>query len=301
MPTSELEQVNVFWFRRDLRLADNAGLSSALRSNLPVLPIFIFDIDILNGLSDPFDSRVTFIHQQLESINRELIQIGSGLTVLYGTVESSFEKLAIQYKINTIYCNHDYEPYAKQRDELIKQRFAAQSIEFKDFKDQVIFERLEIVKNDGQPYTVFTPYMKKWKLKFLADRDVLAAYNTSISNFLQLPARPVMSLESIAFKKSPIEVPLEPNIDLQQISKYHVNRNFPALNGTTRLSVHLRFGTISIRKLVAIAVDQNETFLNELIWREFYMMILWNYPRVVNGAFKSVYNQIPWVNDEASF
>jgi len=292
--------ISIFWFRRDLRLEDNAGLYHALKSGLPVLPVFIFDTQILDALEDKKDRRVTFIHNALAGQYRKLVDLGSSLCVMHGTPEDCFNRLSNDYTINAVYTNHDYEPYARQRDGRIAAMLSAKNIAFHTYKDQVIFEKQEVIKDDGEPYTVFTPYSRKWKEK-LTD-FYLRPYPCSryFNRFYQLQPLPFPSLKDIGFEYAdPGTGPATLNEEIAL--HYDKTRDFPALNGTSRLGVHLRFGTISIRYLAAKARNLNGTFLNELIWREFYQAILWHFPYVVNGSFKKQYDRIEWRNNEAEF
>lgn len=292
--------ISIHWFRRDLRLEDNAALYHALKSGHPVLPVFIFDTTILNQLENKKDHRVIFIHRQLEKLQSQLTKLGSNLITYHGTPEKCWKEIISNYNVKSVYTNHDYEPDAIQRDEKIKQLLAAHNIPFYTFKDQVIFEKDEIIKDDGKPYTVYTPYSKKWLNKLNA--FYLKSYPTEklFSNFLQLETGKLHSLKEISFIDDSIIFPSE-NINTEIIKNYKEQRDFPAVNGTTRLSVHLRFGTISIRKLATIAQATSDTWLNEICWREFYMQILWHFPYVVNSAFKPAYNEIKWRNNEEEF
>lgn len=294
------QEVALFWFRRDLRLDDNAGFYHALKSVIPVLPIFIFDRLILDDLEDKQDRRVSFIYDQLQQMQQELVAHGSSLRVIYGTPDEAFKMLTDSFSVKAVYTNHDYEPYALRRDEAIGAFLQSQSIPFYTYKDQVVFEKDEVLKDDGKPYTVYTPYSKKWKA--LVNDFYLKPYPTKkyFSNLLQHEATPIPTLASMGFQYTSYEVPA-PVLDEKIARRYHETRNTPGLAGTTRLSVHLRFGTISIRKLAAESRLLNEKLLNELIWREFFMMILWHFPHTVNQAFKPVYDQIAWRRSEADF
>jgi deoxyribodipyrimidine photo-lyase len=296
-----MERTNIFWFRRDLRLEDNTALHHALQSSLPVLPIFIFDKNILDRLEDNNDRRVTFIHQSLQQLWLQLKEMGSGLQVYYGTPGEIFKKLLQEYQVEQVFANHDYEPYGKERDVQIAKQLHEKSALLKTYKDIVIFEKDEVLKDDGTPYTVFTPYSRKWKLHFHQKKIQSWNSKNEYANFLQLPAKPMPHLKEIGFNETPGIFP-PPEVGGGLIKKYKEQRDFPGINGTSRLGIHLRFGTISIRKLVLQAADQNETFLNELIWREFYQAILWHFPKVGEGkSFRVSYDNIPWVNDEAMF
>lgn len=295
-----MQKIAIFWFRRDLRLEDNAGLYSALKSGVPVLPVFIFDTNILDKLENKTDRRVHFIMDAVNSLNTQLQKSGSSLKVLHGTPQDAFKQLAKEYTIEAAYTNHDYEPYAKERDGFISDFLKSQNIPFKTFKDQCIFEKEEVTKDDRKPYTVFTPYSRKWKAK-LTD-FYIKAYPTEkyFKNFYQTKGFDIPTVEAIGFKRSDLVTP-SPKANLDTIKHYKEQRDFPALNGTSRLSVHLRFGTVSIRALVKIALKHNETWLNELIWRDFYMMILDHFPHVVSGAFKPQYDRIVWRSNEQEF
>ena len=292
--------ISVFWFRRDLRLGDNHGLYHALRSNYPVLPVFIFDKNILEPLPDKKDKRVNLIYDTLKTINDDLIKIHSSLLIIHDEPLKAFQKLCSRFNVKEVYSNDDYEPYAIQRDKEIDGFLRSKQIRFHTFKDQVIFEKNDVLKKDGTPYTVFTPYSKLWKEKFSADRTVFYPSAKAAGNFLKLKPFDFPSLDEIGFEKNHHCVP-ELQIDKQIISSYEKTRDFPALGGTTKLSAHLRFGTVSVRKLAAIATELNPRWLDELIWREFFMMILFHFPHVVTESFKKAYDKIPWRNDEKEF
>ena len=296
-----MQKVNIFWFRRDLRLHDNAGLYHALREKYPTIPVFIFDKIILDQLEEKEDKRVEFIRDALIELQEKLEKKESSLEVYYGTPEEVFKKLIKEYDIQTVFTNHDYEPYAIERDELIKDLLVKNNIGFKTYKDQVIFEKDEVLKDDGNPYTIYTPYSRKWKATltdFYIKSYPLEKYD---KNFFKQHPRRIPSLASVGFKQTEKKFPSK-NPGEQLIKQYDKTRNFPATEGTSRLGIHLRFGTISIRKLVAKAEELNATFLNELIWREFYMSILWHFPRVGrHKAFKPEYDSIKWRNNEDEF
>jgi deoxyribodipyrimidine photo-lyase len=291
--------MNIFWFRRDLRLDDNKALFEALTASSQILPIFIFDENILNQLPKN-DARVSFIHQLLEKINHKLQEIGKSLAIFHGNPETIFQKLIAENKIEKLYFNHDYEPYARERDKLIYNLLQSNNIEIKNYKDQVIFEKSEVTKDDGLPYVVFTPYSKKWKEKF--QTTPLNHYKSEEYLHKITPHYyPFLSIDQIGFTQSTIQVP---NYDISQnlIQNYEQTRNFPALAQTSLLAPHLRFGSISIRKAVAKAIAQkNETFWNELIWREFFMQILWHYPHTKNTSFRPKYDNIKWENNQQQF
>jgi deoxyribodipyrimidine photo-lyase len=284
-------EIVIFWFRRDLRLEDNHGLHEAIKTGLPVLPIFIFDTQIVGRLEGKQDRRVDYIHQALQEIHE---QLGSGLSVYLGTPQEVFKNLTETYTVRFVFCNEDYEPSAIKRDEEIKAFLSAKSIQLCSYKDQVIFSKNDILKSDGTPYTVFTPYARRWveKLSNLAEYN---SYPTTIVKTQQFP-----SLEELGFKKTDI-VFHKPVLDKNIVSSYHLNRDYPALDATSRLGLALRFGTISVRKCVRFAKDLNETWLKELIWREFFMQILYHFPGVVSSSFKAKYDNIKWRNNEAEF
>lgn len=290
----------IFWFRRDLRLQDNAGLYHALKNNREVTPVFIFDREILNRLEDPDDARVSFIHQQLTRLNQELQQLGSSLSVFYGNPPDIFRELINKhFGLRAVYTNHDYEPYARERDEQVRMLCAGRNISFHTFKDQCIFEKDEVMKDDGKPYTVFTPYKNKWLRKL--NSFYLRSYPTEkyIHHFSRQQPAPVISLEAMGFRASEIAFP--PAGYQAVLKDYRELRDIPSVKGTSRISVHLRFGTVSIRELARTSKDQSEAWLNELIWRDFYFMILWHFPQVVHSAFKPVYDKIRWRNHEEEF
>ena len=291
--------MNIYWFRRDLRLEDNKGLLEALQSGASVLPIFIFDIAILNQLPKD-DARVTFIHKLLGEIHTELQKTGKSLAVFYGDPIEIFKKLISENPIQNLYANRDYEPYARKRDKSIYEFLASHNIEFKSFKDQVIFEKSEVTKNDGLPYVVYTPYSRKWKENF--KKIKLQFYNSENHlDKLALHSYSFLSLKDIGFETSSIKVsPFDISENL--IQNYEATRNFPALNKTSYLGAYLRFGAVSIRKMIEKAIlEKNETFWNELIWREFFMQILWHYPHTSSKSFRPKYEAIQWNNNEIEF
>lgn len=294
------EAVSIFWYRRDLRIHDNRGLLEALNGEHPVLPLFIFDSEILDKLEDKADARVEFIHKELVKLNKSYQAVGSRLHVYHGKPLDIYKNLFKEFDVRAVYCNHDYEPYASQRDETIATFCKENQAEFKSFKDQVIFEKEEVVKDDGSPYVVFTPYSKKWKSQLTNTSFNSCPSEMYISNTLRTNAQEIISLNALGFKTAEISFP-DREAKLAIINTYDKTRNFPAINGTSRLAVHLRFGTISIRELARTAKASNESFLNELIWREFYMMILWHFPHVAKRAFRGKYDQIEWRNNEKEF
>lgn len=296
------DSVNIFWFRRDLRLDDNAGLFYALKEKKPVLPIFIFDRDILDKLEDKEDRRVAFIYSAILELQQQLIKLKGTLKVYYGYPYEVFKSLVDEYEIEKVFTNHDYEPYAKDRDRRIQELLETKNITFHTFKDQVIFEKGEVLKDNGLPYTVFTPYSRKWKEKL--NEFFLSSYNNHkyFNNFYHHSPFEIPSIESMGFKNLRFDFPSK-TLKEEIIKKYGETRDFPGVeNGTSRLGVHLRFGTVSIRDIAKIAKGINETYLGELIWRDFYQMILWHFPKVGQGrAFKPEFEKVEWRNNEEEF
>tara|TARA_R110000868_G_scaffold145181_4_gene365295 strand:+ start:83049 stop:84359 length:1311 start_codon:yes stop_codon:yes gene_type:complete len=297
------EKVAVFWFRRDLRIDDNIGFLAALKGGHPVLPIFIFDKEILDKLPKN-DARVSFIYETIQNMKNELQKLtNSTIALFYTTPEAVFTELCTTYDIQKVYTNRDYEPYALKRDAIIKEVLAQKNIEFKSYKDQVVFEKDDIVKDDGTPYVVYTPFKNKWKSKFNAN-EYLQVYDTRayLNNLLKNKALPELQLSDIGFEPSTIKVP-EYNSSPALIQNYEDTRNFPAIeNGTSRIGPHLRFGTVSIRNIMKKAIaEKNEVYWSELIWREFFMQILWHFPHTVNKAFRPKYDRIEWRNNEVEF
>lgn len=292
--------VNIFWFRRDLRLRDNAGLFHALKDGNPVVPLFIFDRNILDELDDKADRRVEFIHLVLEDIQKELVKMGATLDVRYGTPIEVYKNIFDEYVIEKVFTNHDVEPYARKREEAIEKLLQQQGATLLTFKDQVILEKNEVLKDDGKPYTVFTPYSRKWKA-ILTEFHLKSYPNKKyFSNFYKQAAKEIISLDAMGFIPTGQSFPGK-EWQGQIIRNYKEQRNIPSIQGTSRLSVHLRFGTISIRELADEAGALNETYLNELIWRDFYQMILWHFPHVVGRSFRKEYDTIKWRNNEKEF
>lgn len=291
-------KVSIFWFRRDLRLNDNAGLSQALASGHPVIPIFIFDEGILSQLENKNDRRVDYIHQVLTSMNSVLKTYHSRIQVFHGKPLAIFHELDEKYSIQSVFTNRDYEPKAIARDTEIYSFFKAKNTPFFAVKDQVIFDKKDILKSDGTPYTVYTPYSRKWKEKL--DKACLKEHPIDFKNFYQQTFMEILPFEELGFRKTEI-VFKSPVLDLATISVYDKYRDYPAVQGTTLLGIALRFGTIGIRECVKYAQEYNETWLNELIWREFFMQILYHFPRVVHHAFKANYDNIEWRIDIGDF
>ena len=294
-----MASVNIFWFRRDLRLHDNTGLHHAIRSGKPVVPVFIFDRNILDQLDDRKDRRVEFIHHHVSVLQTRLRALGSTMHVLYGTPVQAFTELMDRYDIDAVYTNDDYEPYALKRDAEISGLLSAKGIALHRYKDHVIFEKSEVVKDDGLPYTVFTPYSKKWKARLA--QDPIRHFPVDAAGFFRQGDRPIPGLEDMGFQPAGLDFP-DMEVADALIRNYAQQRNLPGIAGTSKLGVHLRFGTISIRELAQQAMPLSETYLNELIWRDFYHMILWHFPRVGEGrAFKPLYENIRWRNNEEEF
>lgn len=293
--------VNIFWFRRDLRLEDNAGLFHALNDTEPVLPLFIFDTLILDQLDNKQDSRVEFILDAVHRLHELLAAQGSSIEIGHGAPVDIFRELFTRYDIRKVYTNHDYEPYAVERDAQVTHFLHEHGASFHSYKDQVIFEKDEIMKDGGEPYVVYTPYSKRWLERF-TDADARAfATEKFFSRLFQVEPLPKQELADIGFVKGQIPFP-PPKAPARILADYEQRRDFPGVDGTSRLGVHLRFGTISIRDLARAAKKSSRVYLGELIWREFYMMILWHFPQVGRGkAFKPAYDRIRWRNNEEEF
>ncbi|GAA3959429.1 deoxyribodipyrimidine photo-lyase [Pedobacter ginsengiterrae] len=294
-----MHPINILWLRRDLRLEDNAALYHALKSDYPVLLLFIFDKNILDKCAKD-DARVTFIYQTLENIKKELRAKDSDLLVKYGTPEKIWTEILKDYEVKEIYTNHDYEPYARERDDNMAEFLTSEKIAFKTYKDQVIFEKGEILKADKSPYTVFTPFYKQWQAKL--DGFYTKSYPTKkyFKNLFKTKNLSFPSLKEMEFEESKLNFP---EISYKnKLADYGQERDFPANDGTTHIGLHLRFGTLSIRKAVQDAIkEKSNVWLSELAWREFYMMILWHFPYAAFDSFKKQYDKIKWRNNEAEF
>ena len=288
-------KIDIFWFRRDLRLTDNRGLFDALKRSNPVLPIFIFDKNILEELPE-YDARVSFIHDQLDSIDKALKEKGSGLLIKHGNPLEVWKGLVAEYEIEEAYFSRDYEPYARDRDKEIYEFLKSQNIVMKGHKDQVVFERDEVVKPDGKPYTVYTPYKRKW-LEHFSQSDIENHPSEELSNYWQ-GSFDFPSLEELGFKRSQIQVK---DFHLNDLENYGNTRDFPDQDTTSYLSPHLRFGTVSPRQIIRQLGQGTEVFLSELIWREFFMQILFHFPHVLGQSFRPQYDKIEWRNDEQEF
>jgi deoxyribodipyrimidine photo-lyase len=292
--------VSLFWFRRDLRLEDNAGLYQALQGPNPVVPIFIFDTHILEELDDKKDRRVEFIHQSLQRMQSQLETLGTTLDIRKGTPEAIFQQLIKEYSVTLVYTNHDYEPYAKKRDVQVQQLLAQKGISFHSFKDHVILEKSEVVKDDGKPYTVFTPYSRRWKATLQPSHLKAFPSEKLLDKLWKQSVKPIPSLKELGFEASAESFPSS-SCPQEVFKNYKDQRDIPSVTGTSRLGVHLRFGTISVRALAKQAQGLSDSFLNELIWRDFYQMILWHFPQVVSQSFKPAYDAIPWRNNQQEF
>ncbi|WP_226064950.1 cryptochrome/photolyase family protein [Kaistella polysaccharea] len=289
------DKITIFWFRRDLRLSDNHGLFRALESSKNVLPVFIFDTEILSKLENKEDRRVDYIVQTLQTLNQFLEKTGKSIKILHGKPIDLFKKLSEEYDHSGVICNEDYEPSAIKRDLEIKEFLTSKGIDFQSFKDQVHFHKDEILKSDGTPYTIYTPYSKQWLQKYDIENIEHFPSEKHLNRLIDVEPQN-LSLKQIGFKKTGYEFEI-PHIDPDIIKNYHETRNFPTLK-TSEMSVHLRFGTVSVRKLAAEGGKLNQTYLKELIWREFFMQILYHFPKVVHQSFKKKYDHISWIYDE---
>jgi deoxyribodipyrimidine photo-lyase len=294
-----MKKISLCWFRRDLRIEDQTALFYALQQEEQVLPLFIFDRHILDALEDKTDARVSFIYQQIASLKAFFEKQGSSMLVRYGHPEQIFQELVEEFEVQTVYTNRDYEPYAQSRDAQVEALLAKKNIPFLTFKDQVIFEPGEILNGSGEFYKVFTPFSRNWLEKFRQTR-VQPLPEANWKNLFPCSPLPFITLSEMGFEASSLEIP-STQVEDTILKEYEAQRNFPAVRGTSRLGIHLRFGTLSIRSLALKAASLNATYLNELIWREFYMMILENAPQVVDRAFKPQYDRIPWRTNEEDF
>jgi deoxyribodipyrimidine photo-lyase len=294
-----MKKISLCWFRRDLRTEDQTALFYSLQQEEQVLPLFIFDRHILDALEDKTDARVTFIYQQIASLKAFFEKQGSTMLVKYGHPEQIFQELIQEFEVQTVYTNRDYEPYSQSRDAQVEALLAKKNIPFLTFKDQVIFEPGEIINGSGEFYKVFTPFSRNWLEKFRQTR-VQPLSEANWKNLFPCSPLPFVTLSEMGFEASTLEIP-STQVEDAILKEYEAQRNFPAVRGTSRLGIHLRFGTLSIRSLALKAASLNATYLNELIWREFYMMILGNAPQVVDRAFKPQYDHIPWRTNEEDF
>lgn len=293
---------SLYWFRRDLRIEDNRGLAEALCSNDTIIPIFIFDQMILERLKNPQDARVQFLHQVLTEMKLNLQEQGQDLLVFHGKPLNILKNLHQEYAFKAIYTNHDYEPYPMMRDAEVQAWAKKTDIEFHTFKDQVIFEKTEVLTDQKKPYTVYTPYKNKWLSQVNAQSLKAFPSLQNQESFLKNSKKQKMpSLESLGFQNRIFEYP-KAVISNEVLKKYAATRDFPYLeNGTSRLGVHLRFGTVSIRKMASLAQKTSEVWLSELIWREFFMQILWHFPKVTNSSFRPAFEKVAWRDDKDDF
>lgn len=300
MSNPDKKSVSVYWMRRDLRLEDNAALHHALKGDLQVVPLFIFDWNILHKLEDRRDARVQFLHRELLDIKKTLKAHGSDIEIRYGKPENVWEEMTRDYNIAAVYTNNDYEPYARERDGKIGKLLHEKSIAFNTFKDHVIFEKDEVVKDDGEPYVVYTPYSRKWLAKFTESDVEPYACKAHFDNLHAFSAAVPPTLEEMGFSAFEFEYPSR-EIDTSVIKNYGDKRDIPGIKGTSRISMHLRFGTLSIREVTKIARKHSKSWLNELIWRNFYQVIIWHFPESAERAFRKKYEAIPWRNDKDEF
>ena len=301
-----MKSIAIHWFRRDLRFEDNAGLHAALDGSLPVLPAFIFDENILRRLDNPQDRRVQFLHAEVQRLKQESQAAGSDLLGAFGEPLAVWKQwipmlAASGYEVKAVFVNRDYEPYAKERDAEVWSFFKTQNIAFHGRKDSVILEKDEVMKDDGKPYTVFTPYSKKWR-KVLQDVDLAARPSeTLLDRLLPCKMEALPSLISMGFEpEDGFDFPNR-QIESSILEGYADQRDLPAIPGTSRLSLHLRFGTVGIRQAARAGFQHSDKWLTELIWRDFYQMIIHHFPHSVQQAFKPQYDQVPWRQDEKAF
>jgi len=290
----------LFWHRRDLRIEDNAGLYKALKTEASVQPIFIFDKTILDKLPKN-DQRIVFIHNEIKNLKEAYRDLGTDLMVFYGEPLSIFKELITKLDVKKVFTNRDYEPYALVRDKSIHEFLQSNNIALSGSKDHVIFEKNEIIKADGTPYTIFTPYSRKWKENL--NDYFLSSYPTEnyTQNLLKISPTSLPSLDEMGFEsQQKVDFPSK-KLPTKTISTYNETRDIPSILGTSRLSLHLRFGTISIRAIAREASNLNETYLNELIWRDFYQMIIFHFPHSAKNSFKKQYDLIEWEHNEAQF
>ncbi|RZK77375.1 MAG: deoxyribodipyrimidine photo-lyase [Pedobacter sp.] len=294
------QEISICWLRRDLRLEDQASLYNALKGKYPVLPLFIFDKNILDKLSSKNDARVTFIYKTLEDLIKKLSEKHSSILVKYGTPEKVWREVLDNFNVKAVYTNNDYEPYARERDESLAEYLSSEGISFYSFKDQTIFEKDEILKADGKPYTVFTPYFKQWQQKLNSFYKKAYPVEKYMDNLFQTSHLKLPSLKLMGFDESDQKFP---TVKFEQkLEDYEKHRDYPGKDATTRIGMHLRFGTVSVRDAVREATTHKaDKWLSELAWRDFYMMILWHFPYVSNSCFKPAYNKIRWRNNEEEF
>lgn len=292
-------RISIHWFRRDLRLSDNHGFFRALSEHGNVLPLFIFDSTILDKLEDKHDRRVDFIHRALGGMQAELVNRGSSLLVEHGQPVDVWKRLLQRFDITAVTANHDHEPYAIARDKAVGQLLASRGIPFRSYKDISIFERGEVVKDDGGAYTVYTPYMKKWRAQFTPEMAVPYLSEGLLDRLWETSPFHLPALQDISFQPTDLQAP-PTTLEEELLKNYDRTRDIPSIIGTSRMSTHLRFGTVSVRELVRRSLRSSPKYLNELIWREFFMQILWHFPHP-ERAFKPAYDGIPWRVDPEGF
>jgi len=288
----------IHWFRRDLRLEDNSALAAATKSGADVVPVFIFDKDILEKLEDRDDSRVSFIHDTLIRLKEQLQELGSDLRVYHGSVEKCWKQITEEWQPSEVYTNEDYEPYARKRDDAVNDLLAEKGIAFRLFKDNVVFHKDEVVKDNGGPYTVYTPYRRKWMSLFT--QELIEEKQVDLDRTARMEPKTMLTLEDMGFVHSEIEIP-SPDTSESLLRDYAKNRDLPAVSGTSHISTHLRFGTTSIRACYRKVWNMSETWVGELIWRSFFSQLLYHFPHVVDVEFKPKYKHIPWRNDPSEF
>ena len=294
------KQAVIFWFRRDLRLNDNKGLYNALKSEIPVIPLFIFDKNILDKL-DKYDPRFQFIYQQVKILNNKIKKYGSRVINMHDYPVNVFKTLLRKYDIKSVYVNRDYEPYSIKRDSDISSFLIQHGVDFISFKDHVFFEKSEVVKKNGEPYKVYTPYSNNWLNKLKESKIIQYPSEKYLEKLYNFSFKSIISYDKIGFKNSGL-FPPELNLQKDVIDDYEKKRNFPFINGTSKVGVHLRFGTISIRSVLKKSLDSfNNTYLKELAWRDFFIQILWHYPHLVKKSFKPKYDKIEWRNNQVEF
>ena len=290
----------IFWFRRDIRLSDNKGLYNALKSNMPVIPLFVFDKHILEEL-DKYDPRFQFIYQQIKNLNNKIKKHGSRVINIHDYPVNAFKLLLSKYDIKSVYVNRDYEPYSRKRDSDVSEFLIQHGVDFISFKDHVVFEKSEVVKKDGEPYKVYTPYSKIWLNKLKESQIIKYPSENYLDKLYKFNFKSITPYEKIGFKNSSL-FPPDLNLKKDVIDNYEKKRNYPFINGTSKIGVHLRFGTISIRSVLKKSLDSvNNTYLKELAWRDFFIQILWHYPHIVKKSFKPRYDKIVWRNNQTEF
>jgi deoxyribodipyrimidine photo-lyase len=297
----------VFWFRRDLRLEDNRGFYEALTSGHQVLPLFIFDQEILGRLPDRNDRRVQFIHHRLQELQQQLRAQGSELLVRNGKPLEVFEQLLGEFAIEGVFLNRDHDPYPKRRDDEVKKFMADRGLLFREFQDHFVFEREQILTDKGTPYTVYTPYSKKWLARLEADDSFIHHFpsekkQTALAK--GLPRQNIPSLASLGFDATSMKAPpgVVPLIDERILKGYEAHRN-DVFNphATTQLGIHLRFGTLSVRELVRRALPLSQTYVKEIAWRDFFSQVLYHYPHVVRQSFRAEFDKVAWSQSQEDF